>query len=396
MLRRLLAVLAIVVAIPSADALAQGSARSTLVCQSRGGYTRCVAPDAWNGARLVREIGQSARCIEGQSWGWDRNAVWVDRNCRAQFEAGERVLATGGTITCASAGNGYQRCPAETRRGVRLVRQLSTARCVEGRSWGTANGYVWVDEGCRAEFQVGPAGGWSRPGTGADDRNAQVTCQSTNRQRVECPAPGASRGVRLVRQTSDVACLEGRTWGTDDDAIWVTGGCRAVFEVGDRVANAGERVVCSSASNARTRCRAEIRRGVRLVRQLSEARCVEGQTWGTENGYIWVDRGCRAEFSVGGSGGWVGGTGGVGQGGSQNDDPSGGWSGAATPSDGIVCGANTPGRMTCPTNGRVSRVVVRRELGREGRCVANRTWGHGTDEIWTTGGCRAQFEVTYR
>ena len=24
-------------------------------------------------------------CVQGSSWGWDRNGVWVDRGCRADF-----------------------------------------------------------------------------------------------------------------------------------------------------------------------------------------------------------------------------------------------------------------------------------------------------------------------
>ena len=44
---------------------------------------------------------------------------------------------------------------------------------------------------------------------------------------------------------------------------------------------------------------------VRLVRQLSSARCVEGQTWGQDRSGLWVTQGCRAEFEVRGRGnGW--------------------------------------------------------------------------------------------
>ena len=33
-----------------------------------------------------------------------------------------------------------------------------------------------------------------------------------------------------------------------------------------------------------------------LVRQLSDSRCVQGQTWGWDARGVWVDRGCRGEF----------------------------------------------------------------------------------------------------
>jgi hypothetical protein len=40
------------------------------------------------------------------------------------------------------------------------------------------------------------------------------------------------------------------------------------------------------------------RRDIQLNRQISGSACIEGQTWGTDNRGIWVDRGCRAEFRV--------------------------------------------------------------------------------------------------
>jgi hypothetical protein len=62
---------------------------------------------------------------------------------------------------------------------------------------------------------------------------------------------------------------------------------------------AGERTFsCSSAQGRRTTCEADTRNGIRLVRELPGARCVEGYSWGyTEQG-VWVDRGCRAQFTA--------------------------------------------------------------------------------------------------
>jgi hypothetical protein len=53
---------------------------------------------------------------------------------------------------------------ASTRGGVRLVKQLSREACVEGVSWGFDRERIWVDQGCRAEFEIGgatPASGGS-------------------------------------------------------------------------------------------------------------------------------------------------------------------------------------------------------------------------------------------
>ncbi|MEO8160603.1 MAG: DUF3011 domain-containing protein, partial [Arenimonas sp.] len=43
-------------------------------------------------------------------------------------------------------------CNADTRYGIRIVKQLSRSACVEGRSWGITRSGVWVSHGCRAEF----------------------------------------------------------------------------------------------------------------------------------------------------------------------------------------------------------------------------------------------------
>ena len=45
-------------------------------------------------------------------------------------------------------------------------------------------------------------------------------------------------------------------------------------------------------------CSANTNGGVRLTNQRSGSPCVQGQTWGFDRSGIWVDRGCRAEFSV--------------------------------------------------------------------------------------------------
>jgi hypothetical protein len=57
-------------------------------------------------------------------------------------------------------------------------------------------------------------------------------------------------------------------------------------------------VECSSINGQRAFCDAFTGGGVHLNRQLSQARCEEGSSWGYTDRGIWVDRGCRAEFSV--------------------------------------------------------------------------------------------------
>jgi hypothetical protein len=58
------------------------------------------------------------------------------------------------TIRCESNNNGRNYCPANTHGGVRLSRQISGSSCTQGSTWGYDNNRIWVDNGCRAEFQV--------------------------------------------------------------------------------------------------------------------------------------------------------------------------------------------------------------------------------------------------
>jgi len=65
----------------------------------------------------------------------------------------------------------------------------------------------------------------------------EVTCESKGSKRTECPMD-TSGEVRVVRQLSKSACTEGSTWGVSKHAVWVEGGCRAVFGKDDEEAPA--------------------------------------------------------------------------------------------------------------------------------------------------------------
>src|ERR1700681_2638169 len=60
------------------------------------------------------------------------------------------------------------------------------------------------------------------------------------------------------------------------------------------------RISCSSENGQRVYCDADTRGGVQLSRRLGRAACQQGSSWGYDRRGIWVDRGCRAEFTVAG------------------------------------------------------------------------------------------------
>jgi hypothetical protein len=138
-----------------------------------------------------------------------------------------------------------------------------------------------------------------------------VRCESQNDRYAYCPTYTVGR-VRLQQQLSDSPCRQYESWGTDGDGsgIWVRNGCRAVFVVGGGGGNwgggggwggwgSGGTITCKSEHYEYNRCPVYQGRGrIRMSRQLSDASCVRGSSWGVDREGIWVDRGCAAEFTI--------------------------------------------------------------------------------------------------
>jgi hypothetical protein len=145
-----------------------------------------------------------------------------------------RPAAAQQSITCSSDNMKRNYCRADTRGGVRMVRQRSDAQCRQGYSWGYDRGGIWVDRGCRADFVIGgyPPGPGYGPGLGPGRPPAgqTITCSSDDMRRHYCAADTRG-GVRMVRQRSDARCQQGYSWGYDRRGIWVDHGCRADFLV---------------------------------------------------------------------------------------------------------------------------------------------------------------------
>ena len=126
-------------------------------------FARCPAPGNWPGARLVRQTSSSS-CVQGRTWGYQRGSIWVDKGCGGIFAEGRYA---GGwqpgpgwnqnfAMSCGSPQYRRNFCQVDvgSRGSVRIQRQLSSARCTEGSTWGYNRGGIWVDKGCSAQFLV--------------------------------------------------------------------------------------------------------------------------------------------------------------------------------------------------------------------------------------------------
>lgn len=242
--------------IAGAIAVLAASAAAPVAAQSYGGgygyggdVVRCESNDgrtrecATNGGRVIMERQLSrAACVEGRTWGYGRNGIWVSQGCRADFrisgygggyndgygnQGNGNGYGYGSTVRCESSDGRTNRCAINGRGRVQLSRQLSRAACVEGRTWGFDSRSVWVSQGCRADFVVSRGngnGGWNNSGYGAQ----VFRCESNDGRTRECAA-NTRGGVQLVRQLSKAACVQGRTWGYGRNGVWVSQGCRAEF-----------------------------------------------------------------------------------------------------------------------------------------------------------------------
>jgi len=139
------------------------------------------------------------------------------------------------------------------------------------------------------------------PLTGAAQEQP-IHCVSDDGGRRYCPAD-TSRGVSLVKQRGEIPCNKDNSWGYDEKGIWVDHGCDGDFVLGPEAtpaAGGGKLLTCSS-DGGKKYCDANTRHGVRLVKQRSDAPCKQQDSWGYDGLGIWVDKGCSADFALGGA-----------------------------------------------------------------------------------------------
>jgi hypothetical protein len=135
------------------------------------------------------------------------------------FDFGSGGDSGGMRFDCLSESAKYRECQLPVDGRARLVRQYSKTACQEGYNWGQKGDRVWVDRGCRAQFEVvrGDAGGGAQ----------YFDCRSTDGRYRECRIQGGSE-AQLVRTYTN-SCRKDSTWGVRPGVVWVTAGCQAQF-----------------------------------------------------------------------------------------------------------------------------------------------------------------------
>lgn len=207
-----------------------------------------------------------------------------------------------------------------------------------------------------------------------------LTCESKNNVRHTCSIDARGRLVTVNQQLSDNPCIAGRTWGLTRNrkGIWVDNGCRAEFLVGGvAVARSafGRTIACQSINNGKSVCPIDTSHGVQLSRQISKNDCVRGKDWGFDENSVWVDNGCRAEFTVGGAV-------------VRTTIPM-----TSSTRSTVVCESQNNALNRCAAN-TIYGVTLARQLSNN-MCVRGQTWGYDADGIWVTRGCRGEFVLAW-
>ncbi len=130
----------------------------------------------------------------------------------------------------------------------------------------------------------------------------------------------------------------------------------------------GEVIRCESKGNRRAFCPADTRNGINFLRQISRTSC--DYNWGYDERGIWVDNGCRAEFS-------------------SNRD----WSQPDSYGNVFVCESRNFQRNYCRAALNQRSVILIRQISKSS-CQNN--WGYDRGGVWVTNGCRAEFGLEDR
>ena len=234
-----------------------------------------------------------------------------------------------------------------------------------------------------------------------------ISCGSDDGKRHSCSVDTRG-GVRLLTQLSDSACTEGSSWGSDNQGIWVDHRCRADFSVGgnrdyrDEIRNdqyggngqsggngqyggngrQARTMACNSDDGERHSCSMDTRGGVRLLTQHSDYACTEGHSWGFDDQGVWVDHGCRADFTAGGNRDY-------------RDEIRNGQYGENAQSQTIACKSDDMRKHSCAVDTRGSEVSLVTQHS-DSPCTKGYSWGTNRHGIWVDHGCRADFAVTAR
>ncbi|MCE9523583.1 MAG: DUF3011 domain-containing protein [Alphaproteobacteria bacterium] len=213
-----------------AGTTAPAHADSDLRCNSApGAYNYCRA-DTSGGVTLNYQHSRYG-CYQNDTWGYDRNGIWVSNGCSATFRIGARDKDDGKTA-------------AAIGLGILALGVLGAIASQDNNDHNDRSDYPPPPPPPGYDPNYPPPGGYdpNYPPPPPQDQydpydpygtygNAQIVyCDSKKNKLKVCPVRVRDY-VQLVRQRSKSACRFNKTWGYDRRSIWVNKGCRAEFAI---------------------------------------------------------------------------------------------------------------------------------------------------------------------
>jgi hypothetical protein len=193
------------------------------------------------------------------------------------------------TLTCESGDGREQHCSADTRGGVWLETQLSRAPCRQGETWGYDNRGVWTSNGCRARFGLGTP----KSASSGSGSNANAAAAVAALAIVAAGAAAVHHEHEKDRRDKD------RSDYYRDDYYSYDPPPRNSYDYGSGYRGGPETLRCESDDGRQRFCPVDTRGArVELSRQMSRSECRFGRNWGYDRRGVWVNGGCRGEFSV--------------------------------------------------------------------------------------------------
>ena len=194
------------------------AAQDTIRCESQNGQYRSCSVNTSGGVTLSRQL-SSQGCWQNDTWGYDRNRIWVNRGCRAEFRVGSYNSHNGnngakvagalalGVIAAAAIANNHK------NSNDNRYNQNYNQNYNPSYNYNNNNAY---------DYGYGGQGQYNRPAR-------ELTCASRNDRYTNCGYVDPRSHVEIRRQQSSSACIYGRSWGVDGSQLWVDRGCRATF-----------------------------------------------------------------------------------------------------------------------------------------------------------------------
>ncbi|XP_005091613.2 lectin ADEL [Aplysia californica] len=199
-------------------------------------YAKRVLEDASYVLNMTVVDRQSAaQCNLGESFGYQKNNLWVDQGCRADFKV--CYLPVRSTECQKLRVNSLDYKYAESKvnfaalfLNMTVEDQQSAASCDLDNNFGfyNQNSTVWVNNGCQADFNVCYVRGAIRTTTiNVSSWNYKYSTQILN----TLPSATCIYSMQVANQQSAAPCTLGTTFGFMANTMWVRDGCRADFTV---------------------------------------------------------------------------------------------------------------------------------------------------------------------